>query len=86
MALKLSLTESAVRDLTGLPKEIRLKFFDQVERLLKNPAHPSLRNEKLSGRPEWAFSITVNYRAAYIRTGEEILILAIDTHKNVLGN
>jgi mRNA-degrading endonuclease RelE of RelBE toxin-antitoxin system len=86
LALKTSLTESAISDLNKLPKEIRLKFFDQVERLLKNPAHPSLRNEKLSGREEWAFSITMNYRAAYIRTDEEILIVAVGTHKDVLGN
>jgi mRNA-degrading endonuclease RelE of RelBE toxin-antitoxin system len=86
LALKTSLTESAINDLNKLPKEIHLKFFDQVERLLKNPAYPSLRNEKLSGREEWVFSITMNYRAAYIRTDEEILIVAVGTHKDVLGN
>jgi mRNA-degrading endonuclease RelE of RelBE toxin-antitoxin system len=75
-----------MKDLNNLPKEIRVKFFDQMEKLLKNPAHPSLRNEKLSGREEWAFSITMNYRAAYIRTDTEILIVAIGTHKHVLGN
>lgn len=86
MALKTSFTESAIGDLNRLPKEIRLKFFDQGERLLKNPAHPSLRNEKLSGREEWAFSITMNYRAVYIRTYEEIIIVAVSTHKDALGN
>jgi hypothetical protein len=86
LALKTSLTELAISDLNKLPKEILLKFIDQVERLLKNPAYPSLRNEKLSGREEWVFSITMNYRAAYIRTDEEILIVAVGTHKDVLGN
>jgi mRNA-degrading endonuclease RelE of RelBE toxin-antitoxin system len=75
-----------MKDLNALPKEIRVKFFDQMEKLLKNPSHPSLRNEKLSGREEWAFSITMHYRVAYIRTDSEILIVAIGTHKDVLGN
>jgi hypothetical protein len=29
-------------------------------------AHPGLRNEKLSGTEQWAFNITMSYRAAYI--------------------
>jgi mRNA-degrading endonuclease RelE of RelBE toxin-antitoxin system len=86
LPIKISITESVMKDLNDLPKEIRLKFFEQMEKLMKSPSHPSLRNEKLSGREEWAFSITMQYRAVYIRTSSEFLIIAIGSHKDVLGN
>lgn len=86
MAISISLTESVLKDVNKLPKEIRLKFIDQVQILLKNPLHPSLRNKKLAGRPEWEFSITMQYRALYLRTEKEIVIVAVGTHKEVLGN
>ena len=72
--------------MNGLPKEVRLKFWEQLERLIANPSYPGLRNEKLTGTDHWAFSITMNYRAAYIRDKTNIIITAVGTHKDVLGN
>lgn len=86
MAINLVIPETVLRKLNGLPKEVRLKFWEQLERLTANPSHPSLRNEKLTGTDQWAFSITMNYRATYIRDKASIVILAIGTHKEVLGN
>lgn len=86
MATDIILPEAVLKSLNDLPKEVRLKFWSQLEHLLRNPAHPSLRNEKLSGTEQWAFSITMNYRATYILTEKGIVITAVGTHKEVLGN
>jgi hypothetical protein len=75
-----------LQKLNSLRKEIRLKFWDQLERLIRNPSHPSLRNEKLTGIDQWAFSITMNYRATYVRAKTARIITAIGTHKEVLGS
>jgi mRNA-degrading endonuclease RelE of RelBE toxin-antitoxin system len=86
LAINIVIPDSVVRALNALPKEIRLKFWEQLERLLANPAHPSLRNEKLKGTDQWAFSITMNYRATYFRDKSNVVITAIGTHKDVLGS
>jgi mRNA-degrading endonuclease RelE of RelBE toxin-antitoxin system len=86
LATKIIIPDTIVKRLNSLPKEIRLKFWEQLEKLIDNPSYPSLRNEKLTGANQWAFSITMNYRAAYIRNESGIIITAIGTHKEVLGN
>ena len=85
MATELVLPASIVKRLNALPKEIRIKFWEQLERLVTDPSYPSLRNEKLEGLDQWAFSITMNYRAMYIRQKERIIITAVGTHKETLG-
>jgi mRNA-degrading endonuclease RelE of RelBE toxin-antitoxin system len=85
LAINLVLPETVLKKLNDLPKEVRLKFWEQLERLIAAPSHPSLRNEKLTGTDQWAFSITMNYRATYIRDKTSITITAIGTHKEVLG-
>ena len=45
---------------------------------------PGLRNEKLKGTDQQAFSTTMNYRATYIRSEKGITITAVGTHKEVL--
>lgn len=86
MATNIVLPESVLKKLNTLPKEIRTRFWDQLEKLLRNPSHPSLRNEKLEGTDQWAFSITMEYRATYVRSRTDIVITAVGTHKDVLGN
>ena len=86
MATNLVIPESVLKKLNDLPKEVRIKFWEQLERLLANPSYSGLRNEKLKGTDQWAFSITMNYRATYIRGEMGIIITAIGTHKEVLGN
>jgi hypothetical protein len=86
LATDIVLPDTVLKLLNDLPKEVRLKFWTQLEHLLRNPGHPSLRNEKLSGTDQWAFSITTNYRATYLLTEKGIVITAVGTHKEVLGN
>ncbi len=86
MATNIVIPDTIIKLLNDLPKEVRIKFWEQVERLIVNPSYPSLRNEKLTGTDQWAFSITMNYRATYIRSEKSIIITAVGTHKEVLGN
>ena len=86
MAINIVIPESIIKRLNDLPKEVRLKFWEQLEKLIKHPSYPGLRNEKLHGADHWAFSITMNYRASYIRDKSNIIITAVGTHKEVLGN
>jgi hypothetical protein len=86
LATDIVVPESVLKALNALPKEVRIKFWEQLERLVRNPSHPSLRNEKLAGVEQWALSGTMNYRATYVRGQSNLIITAIGTHKDVLGN
>ena len=85
MATKIVIPDTVIKRLNDLPKEIRVKFWEQIEKLIKDPSYPGLRNEKLEGTNQWAFSITMNYRATYIRGESSIIITSVGTHKEVLG-
>ena len=99
MATKIVIPDTIIKRLNELPKEVRLKFWEQVEKLIRmRPPSPSplpagerdgergLRNEKLEGTNQWAFSVIMNYRATYIRGESSIVITGIGTHKEVLGS
>ncbi|MBI4526551.1 MAG: hypothetical protein HY695_22350 [Deltaproteobacteria bacterium] len=86
MTINIVIPDSVLKALNALPKEIRLKFWEQLERLLANPSHQSLRNEKHKGTDQWALSITMNYRATYFRDKSTVIINAVGTHKDVLGS
>ena len=85
MATDIIIPDSILKRLNNLPKEIRNKFWEQLEKLLSNPTYPSLRHEKLEGTNQLAFSITMNYRATYMKGSKSVIITAIGTHKEVLG-
>jgi mRNA-degrading endonuclease RelE of RelBE toxin-antitoxin system len=86
LAINIVIPDSILKKINDLPKNIRVKFWEQLERLITNPSYPGLRNEKLKGTDQWAFSITMNYRATYVRSEMGINITAIGTHKDVLGD
>jgi len=87
LAINIVIPDNIIKLLNDFPKEVRIKFWEQIERLILNPSYPSLRNEKLTGAgQQWAFSITMNYRATYVRSEKSIIITAVGTHKEVLGN
>jgi mRNA-degrading endonuclease RelE of RelBE toxin-antitoxin system len=85
LAISIVIPETVLKRLNALPKEIRIKFWEQLEKLINNPSYPGLRNEKLKGTDQRAFSITMNYRATYIRVEKSIIITGVGTHKEVLG-
>jgi len=86
LATSIVIPDTVLKKLNDLPKEIRIKFWEQLERLTANPSYPGLRNEKLKETDQWAFSITMSYRATYVRSKMEIIITAVGTHKEVLGD
>jgi len=86
LATNIVIPDTVLKKLNDLPKEIRIKFWEQIERLISNPSYPGLRNEKLKGTDQWAFSITMNYRGTYVRGEMGIIITAVGTHKEVLGD
>jgi len=86
LATNIVIPDAVLKRLNDLPKEVRIKFWEQLERLTANPSYPGLRNETLKGTDEWAFSITMKYRATYVRSKMGIIITAIGTHKDVLGD
>ncbi len=86
MATNIVIPDTVLKRLNDIPKEIRIKFWEQLERLIANPSYPGLRNEKLKGTDVWAFRITMNYRATYLRSKMGIIITAVGTHKDVLGD
>jgi mRNA-degrading endonuclease RelE of RelBE toxin-antitoxin system len=86
LATKIVIPDTLIKRLNDLPKEIRIKFWEQIEKLIMNPSYPGLRNEKLAGTNQWAFSITMNYRATYIRGESSIIITGVGTHKEILGS
>jgi hypothetical protein len=86
LATNIVIPDIVLKRLNDLPKEVRIKFWEQLERLTANPSYPGSRNEKLKGTDEWAFSITMNYGATYVRIKMGIIITAIGTHKEVLGD
>jgi len=85
LATDIVLPETVLKKLNALPKEVRIKFWEQVEKLTRNPSYPGLRDEKLAGTDQWAFSITMHYRATYVRSPIGIVITALGTHTDVLG-
>ena len=86
MATNIVIPDTVLKKLNDLPKEIRIKFWEQLERLVSSPSYPELRNEKLKGTDQSAFSIIMNHRATYIRGETGIIITAVGTHKEVLGD
>jgi len=86
LATNIIIPDTVLKKLNDIPKEVRIKFWEQLERLVSHPSYPGLRNEKLKGTDQWAFSITLNYRATYIRSKIGIVITAVGTHKEVLGD
>jgi hypothetical protein len=82
LATNIIIPYTDLKRLNDFPKDVRIKFWEQVEKLTANPSYPSLRNEKLIGTDQWAFSITMNYRATYIKSDMGIIITAVGTHKD----
>jgi len=73
LAIDIVIPESFLKKLNALPKDVRLKFWEQMERLAAHPSYPSLRNEKLQGTDQGACSITMHYSATYVRDKKTLL-------------
>ncbi len=80
-----SLSKNADKQLQKLPKEIQRKFIKQLNFLLQNPQHPSLRARKKSGSDIYEVRIDYHYRFTYFLELNEAIIITIGPHDEGLG-
>jgi mRNA-degrading endonuclease RelE of RelBE toxin-antitoxin system len=79
--MKVAFTKPFIRDYRGLPEHIQQQIDEQIERLLDNPKHPSLRMKKMEGRPfVWEARITGGYRLTFQIDGDTYLLRRVGTH------
>jgi mRNA interferase RelE/StbE len=79
--MKVSFTKPFIRDYQGLPKIIQQQVNEQIERLLDNPKHPSLRTKKMEGRRSvWEVRITGGYRLTLQIDGDIYLLRRVGKH------
>ena len=65
----------------GLPPHIREAAREAFQKFLENPAHPSLRLERLrSDGRAWSVRVTRNYRAVARRYDDDWLWFRIGSH------
>lgn len=77
----LARTERFKKEFTRLPLSLKGRAEKQFALLLQNPAHPSLRVEKMRGYPDiWEGRIAEGYRFTFQITGIAYLLRRIGTH------
>jgi mRNA-degrading endonuclease RelE of RelBE toxin-antitoxin system len=73
--VKVRFTERADEDYAALSANVRKAFAKQLEFLLANPRHPSLRVKKLEGSDElWQARINRSWRFYFTIQGDEYAI------------
>ena len=71
-----------------LPKKIQTRFESRLRLFVKSPTNPQLRIHPLQGKYNgyWSMNITGDFRAIYLKRGNEIIIFAlIGTHSELYG-
>lgn len=81
---KIKWTKTFEKRFAKLPENVKKTTYKQLDKLLANPAYPSLRLEKLT-KTIWAFSVTMNYRVTFQYDNGDILLRKIGTH-DILRN
>ncbi len=75
----------AQKQIKKLPETIFRKFKRQVQYLIDNPAHPSLRVKRKGGSNDFEARIDYHYRFTFIKKENTICILTIGPHDEGLG-
>ncbi|MFQ5751744.1 MAG: type II toxin-antitoxin system RelE/ParE family toxin [bacterium] len=85
--MKLQYTDQFVKDYHNLPPNIQKQTDRKLRFLLEDIGHPSLRVKKIKGekRNIYEGSVTMNYRFLFQIKGDTYLLLAIGSHKKMLG-
>jgi mRNA interferase RelE/StbE len=74
-------TERADKDYAALSANVRKAFGKQLEFLLENPRHPSLRAKKLEGHDDlWQARVNRSWRFYFKAEGDEYAIIGIVPH------
>jgi len=81
--MKLYFTEHFIKSYEKLPSEIQEKADKQLEFLLQNPVHPSLRVKKIKGTGGRIFEARVsrNYRFTFEMQSDVYILRKIETHE-----
>ena len=79
--MKVRFTNRADKDYAALAPDLRKVFEKQLELLLENPRHPSLRTKKLEGSNDlWQARVNRNWRFYFVIRDDEYVILAVVPH------
>ena len=79
--MKVSFTKPFKRDYQALPKEIQELINKQIDHLMENPHHPSLRIKKMEGHESvWEARVTKGYRMTFQIHGDICLLRRVGTH------
>lgn len=77
---KLRFSQSFLDTYDKLPQAIRQKTDRQLQRLIENPAHPSLRVRKMAGGGLWEGRVDYYYRFTFERTQGIYRLTALGRH------
>ena len=90
--MRLQWQKPFVKDYQKLPQHIQKQTGRKLGFLLQDIAHPSLRVKKVQGSIRgkkltnvYELSVTMNYRLFFQKTSDTYILLAIGTHKEILG-
>jgi len=79
--MKLARTARFARDFRSLPLQIQHRAAKQLQLLIDNPRHPSLRIKKMEGTHDiWEGRITKGYRFTFQVHQDSYLLRRIGTH------
>ena len=79
--MKLRFPDRAVKDYAALEKPIRKALAKQLEFLLENLAHPSIRAKKYNlTESVWQGQVTRSWRFYFLIEADEYIILSIVPH------
>jgi mRNA-degrading endonuclease RelE of RelBE toxin-antitoxin system len=79
--MKLLFTKPFIRDYRRLPQRLQKLADKQLELLLDNPRHPSLKTKKMQDPREiWEGRLTQSYRFTFQIQGDTYVLRRIGTH------
>jgi mRNA-degrading endonuclease RelE of RelBE toxin-antitoxin system len=78
--VKIRRTESFRKDYRRLPAEIQAQVDKQLELLIRNPRHPSLRAKRLRGTDKFEIRVSKGYRLTFQFADSVLELRRVGTH------
>jgi addiction module RelE/StbE family toxin len=79
--MRVAFTKPFKKDYKKLPSNIQVQIDKQIERLLENQNHPSLRIKKMEGHEYvWEARVTVDYRMTFQISDDIYILRRVGTH------
>lgn len=83
--LKPQYSEGFRKQYKKLPRITQKKFLKQLEHLLDDRFHPSLRSKKMSGSQKYEARVDYHYRFTFSIIADEVWLLTVGPHDEGLG-